>query len=357
VALFGNEIIGVNAIQGQSSVSPFNALQTQVLDQICTSSGGFLCLNLLVADTAAASNGADTHYQTVGLSSKQLSGLNVNVASSNSAIEASSSCTGGQTANGNSTVLDANYSGGNIASLSKSATSSTACPGQSPSQTDASSVLTLGGHGVPIPASGCADGTANTVSGIPTLLPIICNADDQTQLGVPFGVREALTVLGLQSGDNQSLLRAGTAGAESHAVAAAVTTPTVPTTPPSGKQKCTDTDHDCGIGPNGKAEVCVNGADQDGDGDCTAAQVPSGARCSDTDKDCGVGPNGQREVCVNSADPDADADCVSQVTAVAKAKLPFTGENVLLVVLVGLALTGGGLALANRLRATSAKRR
>jgi hypothetical protein len=98
----------------------------------------------------------------------------------------------------------------------------------------------------------------------------------------------------------------------------------------------------------------VNGADPDGDGDCQAA----GTACGDGDHDCGIGPNGQREACVNGSDPDADADCSSQVTALAaKTTLPFTGENVLLVILVGLLLTGGGLALATRLRTSSHKRR
>jgi hypothetical protein len=122
-------------------------------------------------------------------------------------------------------------------------------------------------------------------------------------------------------------------------------------TPPSGKKQCKDSDHDCG-----KGEVCVNGADPDGDGDCSAG--PSGAaRCTDADHDCGIGPNGQREVCVNGSDPDGDADCVSQVTSLAaKTTLPFTGENVLFVILVGLLLTGGGLALATRLRTPSDKR-
>jgi hypothetical protein len=96
----------------------------------------------------------------------------------------------------------------------------------------------------------------------------------------------------------------------------------------------------------------VNGADPDGDGDCHAAA------CGDADHDCGIGPNGQREACVNGSDPDGDGDCSNQVTALAaKTTLPFTGENVLLVILVGLLLTGGGLALATRLRTSSHKRR
>jgi hypothetical protein len=214
-------------------------------------------------------------------------------------------------------------------------------------------------------------------------LPIICNADDSTQIVAPFGVREALTLLGVQTGST-SLLRAATAASESHSVAPPKSSSacsdsdtdcgngetcvngkdpdgdgdcTSSGTPggkcsagqtncvcaSSGKCTCSDADHDCGIGPNGQPEVCSNGADPDGDSDCTV--------CSDTDRDCGKLPSGASEVCTNGTDPDADADCVSQVTALAaKTTLPFTGENVLEVLLVGLALTGGGLALANRNR-------
>jgi hypothetical protein len=249
-------------------------------------------------------------------------------------------------------------------------------------------------------------------------LPIICNADDSTQIVAPFGVREALTLLGVQTGST-SLLRAATAASESHSVAPPKSSSAcsdsdtdcgngetcVNGKDPDGDgdctgNKCTDSDHDCGIGPNGQPETCVNGKDPDGDGDCTSSGTPGGkcsagqtncvcassgkCTCSDADHDCGIGPNGQPEVCSNGADPDgdsdctvcsdtdrdcgklpsgasevctngtdpdADADCVSQVTALAaKTTLPFTGENVLEVLLVGLALTGGGLALANRNR-------
>jgi hypothetical protein len=299
--------------------------------------------------------------------------LGADAADSDSSISTTGSC---QTAGGDSQVANATLGGNQLASVSKSATSSTACAGQAPTQTDQSSVIGLGSSFIPIPAPGCANGTPNTNAGIPILLPIICNADDQTQISAPFGVREALTVLGLNPEINQALLRVATAASESHAVAPPSTTTCTDSdhdcgqgetcvngrdpdgdgdctggTPPSGKKQCKDSDHDCG-----KGEVCVNGADPDGDGDCSAG--PSGAaRCTDADHDCGIGPNGQREVCVNGSDPDGDADCVSQVTSLAaKTTLPFTGENVLFVILVGLLLTGGGLALATRLRTPSDKR-
>ena len=387
-ALFGNELLGVDANQGQSNQSPFQPLQN-VLDQICTGSSGAICLSVLVADTAATSNGSSTHFQTAGVKSNLANlGLNVNAASSDSGIQTSGNC---QTASGNSQVAGVGLASGNVASVATSGTKSTACSGQPPTQTDNSSVIVLGTAGLPLPAAGCADGTPNTEGLIPTLLPAICNADDQTQVGAPFGVREALTVLGLNTALNQAAIRAATAASESHAVAPASSTPrpssctdkdkdcgsgetcvngkdpdgdgdcTGNSTPGgSGSQKCRDSDHDCGIGANGQPEACVNGADPDGDGDCTAAATPpsGAAQCTDGDHDCGIGPNGEQEVCTNGNDPGADADCTNQVTALAATTtLPFTGENVLLVLLVGLLLTGGGLALATRLRASSRKRR
>jgi hypothetical protein len=389
LALFGNELLGVDANQGQTAGSPLSPLQT-VLTNICTSSNGALCLTLLAADTAATSSGASTHFEAAGvhIAPNGTPVLGADAATSSSAISTSGSC---QTSSGGSQVANATLGGNQLASVAKSATSSSACTGQTPTQSDTSSVIGLGNQGLPIPAPGCADGTPNTLSGIAILLPIICNADDQTQVEAPFGVREALTVLGLNPALNQSLIRAATAASESHAVAP----PAAPSSScsdsdkdcgagetcvnghdpdgdgdctgntsntsgnqPSGNKKCKDSDHDCGVGPNGQPEVCVNGADPDGDGDCTAATGSSGQKCSDSDHDCGIGPNGQQEACVNGSDPDADADCSSQVTALAaKTTLPFTGENVLLVILVGLLLTGGGLTLATRLRASSHKRR
>jgi hypothetical protein len=378
-ALLGIELLGVNANQGESNTGPLNSVQQAVLNNICSSSSQLICLTVLAADTSATSNGATTHFQTLGLTSKQILGLNVNAASADSGISTSGNC---QTSSGSSQVAGVAFASGPVAGVSSSNEHSTACAGQTPTQTASSSVINLGQTGLPIPAAGCANGTPNTLGGIPTLLPIICNADDTTQIGAPFGVREALTLLGVQTGST-SLLRAATANSESHAVAPPVTTPNTCTdadkdcgigpngkpetcvngkdpdgdgdctggTGPSGNKKCTDADKDCGIGPNGQAEICSGGKDPDGDSDCTT--------CTDADHDCGIGPNGQREVCdANGADPDGDGDCATQVTAVtAKAALPFTGENVLEVVLVGLLLTGGGLTLAARLRTPHKRRR
>ncbi len=423
IGLFGNDLIPEDASQGQSLHGPLNAIQTGILDNLCTSTSMSVCLTVLAADTSANSSGASTHFQTAGVSSKALAGLTVGAATSNSSIQTTGNC---QTSEGDSNVANVALATGPVAGVSSSKETSTACSGQTPTQSASSSVINLGATGVGLPAAGCANGTPNTAfSALVPLANIVCNADDVTQAAAPAGVREALTVIGLQLSGSTELLRATTAASESHAVAPASTTPPSTCTDtdkdcgggetcvngkdPDGDgdctggtgNKCTDTDHDCGVGSNGQPETCVNGKDPDGDGDCTSGSTPGGKKsCTEADHDCGIGPNGQPEVCVNgadpdgdgdcttvtpssgqqactdsdtdcgklpsgaseacvnSADPDVDADCVSQVTAVAaKTTLPFTGENILEVLLVGLLLTGGGLTLANRTRAASKRRR
>jgi hypothetical protein len=108
--------------------------------------------------------------------------------------------------------------GGPVASVGKSSSSSTACAGQAPTQTASSSVIGLGGTGVPLPAAGCANGTPNTVLDILGLARTICNAYDTTQAAAPAGVREALTAIVLPS-SSTALAKTVVAGSESHAVA------------------------------------------------------------------------------------------------------------------------------------------
>jgi hypothetical protein len=389
VALLGSELLGVDAAQGQSNTGPLDALQKGVLDQLCKALSQAVCLTVLAADTSATATGASTHFAVAQANIAGATGLSLGVASADSAISTTGSC---QTSSGASQVTDLHLAGGQVVGVGKSSESSTACTGQTPTQTASSSVISLAGTGVGIPAAGCANGTPNTQAGLlPPLISIICNADSTVQLATPAGVREALTVIALQLA-NSALLKTSAAASESHAVAPPKTTPPPKTCtdsdhdcgngPPltsstgakcigfpvdtvdhdgdcdagyqktSGKtNKCKDADHDCGIGPNGQQEICVNGVDPDHDGDCA---TKGAAKCTDADHDCGIGPNGEREICVNGVDPDGDGDCfgaTSGATAhLPSGTLPFTGENVLEVILVGLVMAAGGVALASRTR-------
>jgi hypothetical protein len=360
-ALLGMELLGVDAPQGQSNAGPLNAVQTGILDAICKSTSQMVCLTVLAADTAASASGATTHFSVLHATVGGSHGLDTGVAESDSAIQTTGSC---QTSSGSSQAANVALAGGQVAGVAKSSESSTACTGQTPVQKASSSVISLGGTGVALPAAGCANGTPNTESGIPPLLPIICNADSaNTQADPPSGVREALTVIAIQSASSV-LLKSIVAASESHAVAPPVTTP-----------QCTDADHDCGNGPPLTPKCIGYPADTfDNDGDCDTGNRSIGGKkthkqCPDSDHDCGKGPPGTG-TCTNDS-IDNDGDCVlpgggSETGIVSGARatravalrstrastLPFTGEDVLKVLLIGLLLTGGGLALGARTKRT-----
>jgi hypothetical protein len=362
LGLLGAEVLGVDAAQGQSKTGPLDPVN-QILKTLCNGTSQAVCANVLAADTAATTSGAMTHFSVAQLGALGTT-VGVQAATSDSSISTAGSC---QSSSGASHAANVTLASGQLASVANSKQGSSACTGQTPSQTTSSSVIALGGTGVPIPAPGCANGTANTLSGLPVLLPIICNADSTTQLQAPSGVREALTVLGIQVGST-AVLKSVVAAAESYAVAPAAVTP--PT-------KCSDTDKDCGIGPGGTPEICVNGQDPDNDGDCKASSNggTGASKCKDTDKDCKNGNTGAPGSCsVDQQDNDGDCDGSGSVSAgnangngngngngseagegsgatgSSGGGLPFTGQNLLEVVLLGLLLTGGGLLLYTRVR-------
>jgi hypothetical protein len=333
LGLFGNDLIPESANQGQSTQGPLNAVQTGVLDAICNSTGGALCLSVLTADDAATSSGANTAFELASAKSNLANlGLNVDAAKSDSSISTTSTC---QTSTGDSSVANVALASGQVAGVSGSNEKSTACNNAAPTQTANSSVVSLGGTGVALPAAGCANGTPNTDAGLlGALLPIWCNADSTNSQGtVPDGVREALTVLGLQ-GATSALAKVTTAASESTAVAPPASSSSRPPGNGSGS----------GSGSGGKGSG----------GKGSGGKGSGGNKCTDSDHDCGIGPNGEREVCVNGVDPDNDGDCINatptgEVTSTkASSSLPFTGENILEVVLAGLVLTGAGLGLRSR---------
>jgi hypothetical protein len=380
-ALFGNELIGVDSKPGQTNHGPLDALQTSLLDAICSGSGGQLCLSVLTADSATTNSGSTNHFSVAHAKLGGDSGIEAGAAESNGNISGDSSC---QASHGDSTVADVKAGGNAVASVAKSSTDSKACQGQAPTQTDQSSVINLGGQGVPIPAPGCADGTPDTVTGIPTLLPLICNGDDANagQGSDPYGVRDALDAFVLATGTTAAA-KATTAGSESTATAPAATSGSE--TPPQ----------------------CSDGVDNDGDGLIDAADPgchsdnnannPSSYVPSDNDESnpltgssnppsggngnnggvkgsSGNGGNGKPE-CSDNIDNDgdnlideADPGCHTDGNAhnpssynpndnseangavpASSQGLPFTGTDVLTVALIGALLLAAGLALRTRL--------
>jgi hypothetical protein len=226
--LLGSPIIQVTSDPGQSNDGPLQPLQDG-LDQLCNGSGGQFCLTVLGMHSSSTSNSSTNSLEVLGAHVGGDSGVNADVLTSNGNISDDGSC---QTAHGDSGVANANV-GPLTADALEGNSDSTACSSGQQSVHQDSTVVNIGGTGLPIPAAGCADGTPNT-NFVPLnpLLTAVCNADDTngSQTGSPYGVREALTLFALVSG-NSSLLKTTAAGPESHAVAPSSTTPTPPTNP------------------------------------------------------------------------------------------------------------------------------
>jgi len=219
--LLGKPIIQVTSDPGQSNDGPLQPLQDG-LDQLCDQSSNQLCLTVLGMHSSSTGNSSTNSLEVLGAHVGGNGGLNADVLNSNGNISDDGSC---QTAHGDSSVANANV-GPLTADALQGNSDSTACNSGSNTVHQDSTVVNLAGTDLPVPAAGCADGTANTdFTALSPLLSAVCNADDTngSQAGGPYGVREALTLFALVTGDT-SLLKAGTAGPESHAVAPGTTT-------------------------------------------------------------------------------------------------------------------------------------
>ena len=269
--------------------------------------------------------------------------------------------------------------------MAKSSTDSKACQGQAPTQTNTSSVIGLGGQGVPIPAPGCADGTPDTVTGIPTLLPLICNGDD-TNAGAgsaPLRRRDALDAFVLATGptaaakarrparnrprprrprpaqtapqcsdgvdnDGDGLIDAADPGCHSDGNA---NNPCVVRAfrqrrvqrhggqLDAARRRRSNDNNGAGVkgskgsGNNGKPQ-CSDGIDNDGDN-----------LVDEADPGCHTDGNAHNP---SSYNPNDDSEANGAVPA-SSAGLPFTGTDVLEIALIGALLVAAGIALRTRL--------
>lgn len=225
--LLGTPILQVTSDPGQSNDGPFQPVQDG-LDQLCSASGNQLCLTILGLHSSSTGNSSTNSQEVLGVHLGGPSGVNADLLTSHGNISDDGTT---QTAHGDSGVAKANVGPLTLDALEGNS-DSTASSGSSSVHQD-STVLKIAGFGLPIPAAGCANGTPNTnFTPLSPLLAMVCNADDTngSQTSGPYGVREALDLFALITG-NSSLLKIGTAGPESHAVAPGNTTTT---TPPGG---------------------------------------------------------------------------------------------------------------------------
>jgi hypothetical protein len=243
--VLGIPILQVQSNPGETKEGPLDALQTGLLNQICSASGNQVCLTLLQMHSSSSGSGSENSFEAVGAHIGGAAGINADVLTSHGNISSDGTC---QTAHGDSNVADA-LIGSSAAGLGADAidgsSDSTACNNGTQSVNQSSHVLgfkgVLAGLDIPITSEGCENGTPNSqpsllgLSGVLSGLGVaslVCNADDTngSQTGAPYGVREGLT-LGLLG---QILpIRVATAGPESHAVAPPSTT-TPPTNPGGG---------------------------------------------------------------------------------------------------------------------------
>ena len=211
VGLFGNEVVGTDTNAGESKHGPLDAVQTGLLNPLCNGTSNQVCASVLTSDSTTTSNGSTNHFSVAHATLGGAGGISTGAAESNGSISTDGTC---QTTHGDSQAANVAIAGSALASVTQSSTDAKACNGQTPTHSGSSSVIGLGGTGVPLPAPGCADGTADTITGIPTVLPLVCNGDDSSgQASDPYAVREALDAFVLATGTT-SAAKVTAAGAD-----------------------------------------------------------------------------------------------------------------------------------------------
>ena len=359
-SLFGSELAGVNTGPGETKNGPLQNLQTSVLDPLCTSTNQQVCLSVLTANSTTTANGSTNDFAVARAS---LLGLGVGAAESSGSISEDANC---QTAAGTSKTANVTAGAGAVASVANAATTSKSCRGQAPQVTNTSSVIGLGGAQVPIPAVGCANGTPDTLSGVPGVLPIVCNADDIVGASA---VREALDVYVLQVGGT-SLAKETTAASEAFTVAPAEV---------AGTPACSDGIDNDGDGkidakdPGCHSDNNANNPDSYNPNDTSEVDKPggtggsgnknNGVQCADKKDNDGDGlidakdPGCHTDGNANnpdSYDPTDDSEAGGGAGAgtggqtTDASTLPFTGTDVVGLGLAGMLMLAGGLLLRRR---------
>ncbi|MEA2153871.1 MAG: hypothetical protein QOE11_11 [Solirubrobacteraceae bacterium] len=366
-ALFGNEIIaGADTAPGQQVHS---GIAQDLLTNLCNGTG--ICLGAVHVDSVTNNSGSINHLTvaSAAIGNAQLPALRIGAAESDGNIAADANC---QASHGASQVLDVLAGGQVAASAATSTSDARACRNQGPTQTNASRVVTLGQNGLPVPAAGCDNGTADVKTGLPALLPIVCNADDSSATGgvqasAPYGVRDALDVYVLAVGQ-AAAAKLSTSSSESQAVAPAAAPAVVPpannpgnannpaagnaNNPAAGNQNANDNAGNAGAGNNGAANngngngnngnngngnggngapQCSDGVDNDGDGVIDRA-----------DPGCHTDGNANNAATFN---PNDDSEANGAASLSSRGQLPFTGTDVVGLGLAGALLLAAGLAL------------
>ena len=144
--LLGTPIVQVTSDPGQSNDGPLQPLQDG-LDQLCSASGNQLCLTVLGMHSASTANSSTNSQEVLGAHIGGKSGINADVLTSNGNISDDGTT---QTAHGDSGVAKANVGPLTVDALE--GTSDSSASSSSSSVDQSSTVLNVGGTGLPDPS-------------------------------------------------------------------------------------------------------------------------------------------------------------------------------------------------------------
>ena len=259
------ELLGVETDEGETEAGPLDPVQEAILDALCDGSGDQVCLEVLRADSSTTGDGSTNSFAVAMRRSAGRLG--------STPARPSPMGTSPMTASVRPLTVIRAYQRrpgwGAQRRRDRVESNSTACNDGTETVDQDSRVVNLNDTGLLVPEPGCADGTPD--SEFDPLLPLlgaVCNADDTNgaQTALPYGVREGLSLVVLDVG-GVPLLKATTAGSETHAVAPG--DDGGPDCPDPSNPDCPDGGDDC---PDPSNPDCPDGGD-DGD-DCPDADNP-----------------------------------------------------------------------------------
>jgi hypothetical protein len=228
IAIFSQGPPAVTTNEGQTSDSPIDPLQKQLLDAICSQSSGGgnpFCITLLKMHSETTATGSTNSFQLAAI---QLGGgsapgeLDVSVAGSNGDIHDVGDC---QNSHGDAHVLKASGRGPSSGSVEAFSSSSDThqCADGSKSQSNHSTALDANGTALPGPFAPCGkDGPPTQLADAAPVVGGVCNANDSVQGTTDGrGVREAASAFVLGVAPNGAVAKVTLGAAESvahHAV-------------------------------------------------------------------------------------------------------------------------------------------
>jgi hypothetical protein len=292
LAILGNDVIANDTGPGQTAKGPLAPLQEQVLDQVCKGSNGNLCADVLRADSATTATGSTNHSRLAGLAVGGDKGVVAVAGDSNGNIQSSGDC---QTAHGDVTLLKLMLGGNPLLDIGESASDSNACPSGTTVKNSSNPLVAIGGQEVPLP--GCGANAPGNLIDVAPLVTIACNAGSQAGVGTIANAALAGTVV--QNGDTPlgSLTGAGTGAGATAAPAQAVL------------------------------------------GDRTASPKAPSAGTRGSSKRARRGP---------TSGPPAAARKTRSLPAAEAGRLPYTGSDVLILLMTGAVLLATGLTIRER---------